>query len=116
MSSKAARRATQPVAEPVFRQALLLPVTSLSVFCLLILRRPDAILNPQFWAEDGVVFFHDQLDIGFVQALFNAYAGYLHVIPRSIAGFASVFPVAAHPLIYNVCALAIAALSLSLFS
>ncbi len=36
---------------------------------LLILRRPDAVLHAQFWAEDGVVWFADAYNFGALQAL-----------------------------------------------
>ncbi|HTZ21199.1 MAG TPA: hypothetical protein VMC06_09980, partial [Opitutaceae bacterium] len=56
----------------------------------LFLRKPDALLNPQFWAEDGSEFFlkNDQHGLG---AWLLPYAGYLHLVPRLVvwaAGFA----------------------------
>jgi hypothetical protein len=56
----------------------------------LFLRKPDALLNPQLWAEDGSIFLvqNEQYGLG---AWFRPYMGYLHVIPRMVAwaaGFA----------------------------
>ena len=83
---------------------------------LLMLRRPDAVANPQFWAEDGVVFFRDQIVHGAWGSLFHPCAGYLNLIPRLVAAFASLFPARDAPLIFNLCAFMIAAMCCSLFS
>ncbi len=55
---------------------------------LLFLRRPHTLLTPQLWAEDGSVFLNDQDEFG-ARALFTAYQGYLHALPRVIAGLAA---------------------------
>ena len=54
------------------------------VVVVLIARRPDAILRPQFWAEGGPIFyvptyFHDMLAL-----VLAPYAGYLHLAPRLV--------------------------------
>lgn len=85
------------------------------IFALLVLRRPDALTNPQFWAEDGTTFFYSQSVSGSWEALFTTYAGYLHLAPRLIAALASLFPVVFAPLIFNLCALAIASICCSMF-
>lgn len=50
-------------------------------------------LSPQVrntvWAEDGKVFLEEQYNLGFWGALFHDYAGYLHVVPRTVIGIAS---------------------------
>jgi hypothetical protein len=86
------------------------------IFLLLVLRRPDAITNPQLWAEDGPVFFLGQITHSGLGAVFVPFAGYLHVIPRLVAAFAALFPSSAAPLIFNLFALAVAAFCCSLFS
>jgi len=79
---------------------------ALATSLLLILRRPDAVWAPQFWAEDGQVFFAQQF---YHEAtIFSPYAGYLHLIPRTTAWLADYFPVLWAPLIYNLCALLLA--------
>jgi hypothetical protein len=86
------------------------------VFMLLVLRRPDAITNPQFWAEDGPVFFFEQITSPGIGILFRPYAGYLHLVPRLVTAFASLFGSSFAPLVMNLWALLIAALCCSLFS
>jgi len=86
-----------------------------AIFLLLWMRRPDCLLNAQFWAEDGGLFFRDQMLYGFAKALVRPYAGYIHVIPRLIAGVAAWLPVRWVPLAYNTCALLIDAISCGAF-
>jgi hypothetical protein len=86
------------------------------IFLLLILRRPDAIVNPQFSAEDGPVFFFGEITYTPLGALLVPYAGYLHAVPRLVAAFAALFPARSAPLIFNLFAFAIAAFCASLFS
>lgn len=52
---------------------------------VLYLRKPDQFENPQFWAEDGF-FYHTHFLYGW-HTLVEPYNGYLHTIPRLIAGF-----------------------------
>jgi len=58
---------------------------------LFFFRVPDALLHPAFWAEDGTVFFDEWRKVGLGSFLIP-YAGYLHLLPRSIAAFAGLFP------------------------
>jgi hypothetical protein len=78
------------------------------LFSLIIfLRRPDAFLNPQFWAEDGVIFFKECYYYNLTSAL-TPYAGYLHFIPRIIALISNkVIGVRLAPFFYNTCTLII---------
>lgn len=82
---------------------------SLFVGCMLItwilyVRKPDAFLNPQFWAEDGTVFFLTAYRDG-IAALFQPYSGYLHLLPRIIAWVADALPYRWTPAIYNLAGL-----------
>lgn len=54
---------------------------------LVISRRPDSVTYPQFWAEDGKLWFAGAYDVG-AEALFRPYAGYLQTLPRFIAAAA----------------------------
>ncbi|HVN87075.1 MAG TPA: hypothetical protein VMW17_19770 [Candidatus Binatia bacterium] len=81
---------------------------------LLFGRRPDAVTTPQFWAEDGAVFFADQYR-GTVRP-WTLYRGYCHLIPRVVAGVATLLPLKQAPLVYNVSALILAAVSIAWFS
>ena len=51
-------------------------------FLVIASRRPDAILNAQFFAEDGPVWFFDTYRLGALPALFLPQAGYLHLLQR----------------------------------
>jgi hypothetical protein len=83
-------------------------VLALFLFIVLFLRRPTALTHPQFWAEDGAVFFHDQLLFG-SSAIIRPYNGYLHLLSRGIAAVAALFAVAWAPFIYAVTAFSVAA-------
>ncbi len=95
--------------------SIIYPAAVIILFALFFLRRPDALLNPQFFAEDGRIFFHDQFLFGGLEALFTPYAGYLLFIPRLVAMLASLFPVSIAPGIYNGSALLLAAFSCAIF-
>lgn len=72
---------------------------------VLLIRKTDAFVNPQFWAEDGSVFFIQQYLHG-ARALLIPYAGYLHLVPRVVAlSAAALVPYAAAPLFYNLSSL-----------
>jgi hypothetical protein len=67
-------------------------------------RKPDALLHPQFWAEDALIF-HAQAEASGWSSLFIPNAGYLHVVPRLIALFANrCLPALYHPATYNTAA------------
>jgi hypothetical protein len=51
---------------------------------LLALRRPDAVLVPQLWAEDGRVFYQEAYAFGWASIARTA-GGYLQVLPRLIS-------------------------------
>ena len=89
---------------------------ALGVWLLLALRRPDRLLRPQFWAEDGALYFRDQLLLGFGPALAKLYTGFPYLLHRLVAWAATPFGIAQAPLVYNLAALTVAALSLALFS
>jgi hypothetical protein len=82
---------------------------------ILILRAPDAVTSPQFWGEDGVIFFQQQFGHS-VPKLLTPYAGYLHLIPRFFAWFASLFPYRYAPLVYNLAATVIDASAMAYFA
>jgi len=85
------------------------------IFVLLILRHPESVTHPQFWAEDGSVFFRWQLLHGLKTCLFQPHNGYLCVAQRLAAAFASWFPVYYVPLVYAICSAAAGAVCCSLF-
>lgn len=69
---------------------------------VIFLRKPDAFLNPQFWAEDGTVFFVQAYHNG-ILSIFEPYAGYYHLYPRLIAFLADFLkiPLQFLPAFYN---------------
>lgn len=73
---------------------------------VLMLKSPDAYGNPQFWAEDGAVFFQQQ-PAGAAPVWLQPYAGYLHVLPRLVAWLATFVPLALVPTVYAYASLAI---------
>jgi hypothetical protein len=79
-----------------------IPVTALAGL-ILFLRRPDALLRPQFFAEDGVIFFLGAYFSG-LHAVLMPYGGYLHLVPRLVASVALGFDPRWAPAIYNVSA------------
>ncbi len=78
-----------------------------AAFIVVVLRRPDSILNPQFWAEDGVVWYSDAYNTGALRSLLLPVQGYLQTISRLTAAFAQLFPFSSAPLIFNVVAITI---------
>lgn len=74
---------------------------------ILFIRKTDALTNPQFWAEDGTIFFLQQYNDG-ASVLLQEYVGYLHLAPRLIALVADMFiPYALTPAFYNYSSLLI---------
>ena len=90
------------VARPTSARLL---VTLLAV-ALIALRKSDSLLNPQFWAEDGGLFFIEVERYGGWHQLFRPYEGYLHFIPRLFAALGSPLPLTLVPAFYGCCALA----------
>jgi hypothetical protein len=83
-----------------------LSILSLASLVLLI-RRTDSFINPQFWAEDGAIFFAEQYYYG-LSVITQPYAGYLQLIPRLIALFSQTFlSYAKIPFAYNLSSLII---------
>jgi hypothetical protein len=58
---------------------------------VLFVRCPATILHPEFWAEDGVIWYSDAYTIGW-HSLFSPHTGYLQTISRLVALVAQGFP------------------------
>ncbi|HEY1985225.1 MAG TPA: hypothetical protein VGG85_07450 [Terracidiphilus sp.] len=86
----------------------------LLAFVVIVLRRPDAVLHAQFWAEDGHVWYADAYNLGWWPALFRAQDGYFQTLPRLAAAFALLLPLSLAPLALNVAAICIQALPVNL--
>ena len=83
---------------------------------LIVARRPDAVTRPQFWAEDGYVFFYQNLTLGFPRALATFYQGFPYLAQRLIAFLGGLVPLAHAPAVYTGSAIALTALGLASFS
>jgi hypothetical protein len=67
---------------------------------------PDQFRYPQFWAEDGAIFFQQNYLDG-LPAILTPYYGYLHLAPRLIAWLETPFGAVAAPGLYFVGTVAI---------
>jgi hypothetical protein len=85
-----------------------------AAFILLVLRRPDALTNAQFYAEDGKYWYADAYNFGW-RCLLLPVGGYLNTLSRLIGMFSLLFPLLRAPLVMNVCALAMEALPINVF-
>lgn len=74
------------------------------VTLILLIRDYDSFFNPQFFAEDGQIFFAQQQKLGY-KAIFVPYGGYYHVVPRLVAFISDFFPLYYTPAIYCASAL-----------
>ena len=74
------------------------PAASLALFgalCALVAWfRLPAIARDTLWAEDGRNFLQAASDHGLADTVLTPYAGYLHVVPRIIAGVVVTLPIA----------------------
>lgn len=85
-------------------------------FLIIFSRRPDAILNAQFWAEDGQRWYADAYHFGIRCLLVpDELGGYFHSVSRLSALTALIFPFSMAPLVMNLCAIAIQILPASIF-
>ncbi len=73
---------------------------------VVISRRPDAVTNPQFFAEDGL-WYSQAYNSGALDTLLWPYAGYLQVLPRLVASISLAFPLAVAPALFAWVAIAI---------
>jgi hypothetical protein len=90
--------------------------TTAAALLILFMRRPECFRQPQFFAEDGPVFFmgahRDPLG-----SILAPYAGYLHVAGRLVASACSgLDPLWVPTAYFAACMAAVAALCLCLFS
>src|SRR5437773_11818368 len=74
---------------------------------IVVSRRPDAVSNPQFWAEDGKFWYADAYNTGGIGIFLQPYYGYLHLVPRLTALVAQALPLRLGPLAFNVVAIVI---------
>lgn len=104
----------------ILKRVLANPIfLSVFLFCclafLVVLRRPDALLNPQFWAEDGSIWYADAYNKGLI-ALFTPQQGYMQTLPKLVAVLSLLFPLSFAPLIFNIVAIGVQTLPLYLIT
>jgi hypothetical protein len=78
-------------------------------FLIVVSRRPDALFHPQFWAEDGAVWYADAYNKG-IGTLLRPHDSYLQTLPRLVALASQWVPLRLAPFLFNVLALIIQAL------
>src|SRR3954470_8533036 len=73
------------------------------VLCLgaLLWRCRERLTHAHLWAEDGQLFFPDALRLGYA-AIFEAYGGYLHVLPRLLSATLVRLPLEYYALLINL--------------
>jgi hypothetical protein len=81
---------------------------------ILLARRPDLVVSPQFYWDDGCVFFSDQLTFG-SGAFLRLYSGYVQLLPRLVAWLLGWVPIRWAPHAYTAVALAIQTLGCAWF-
>jgi hypothetical protein len=65
-------------------------------------RLPGALLHPQFFAEDGWVWYQQAYNLHWLRSLGTAQAGYMQTLPRLVAGVTLLFPMQWAPLLMNL--------------
>jgi hypothetical protein len=70
-------------------------------------REPAALLNPQFYGEDGQIWFADAYNRGWLASLVIPHTGYLQTVPRLAAALSLLAPLPLAPLIMNFVGFAI---------
>src|SRR5215471_20971793 len=86
----------------------------LAALLILFLRRPDALLNAQFYAEDGARWFADAYHVGW-RCLLIPDSGYLQTVSRLIGLAMQWIPFVLVPLFMNLCALSFQILPVNIF-
>src|SRR6266481_6539477 len=86
----------------------------LVAFVLVVSRRPDAIFNAQFYAEDGRFFYADAYNFGW-RCLLIPYGGYLSTLLRLVGLLALLVPFGLSPLLMNLCAIVVQILPIHIF-
>ena len=83
------------------------PLAALAALAVVISRRPDAVTNAQFWAEDGTVWFATAYNHGGFASLLTPYNGYLQVFSRLVAALFTPLGLRWAPLTFNLVAIAV---------
>jgi hypothetical protein len=88
--------------------------TMIVAVALIASRRPDAVLHPQFWAEDGTSYWRKAYTFGGLHVLFLPQVGYLQLFPRLVAAVFVHFPLQWVPASFNLTGITVQALPAAL--
>lgn len=83
-------------------------------FLLVISHRPDSVLNAQFYAEDGAVWFGQAYNFGWLHALLLPQNGYFQTFPRLAASLGLLLPLRWVPLAMNLIGITVQVLPVTL--
>ena len=81
-----------------------------AVLIALFSRCPSLLTHAQFYAEDGMMWFAQAYNLGWLHSLFLPQAGYLNIAPRLGSGLALLLPLRWAPLVMVTVSLFIQAL------
>lgn len=101
---RVARAAPVALRSQVGRTAARVAVAS-GLAALVITRRTDALTTPQFWAEDGMIWYAEAYNDGFWRTVFRPYGGYFQTFQRLAATLSLGVELRAAPLVMNLVAL-----------
>jgi hypothetical protein len=85
-------------------------VVFLGALAAIFSRLPGTLLHPQFFAEDGWVWYQQAYNLHWFRSLGITQAGYLQTLPRLVAGVTLLFPMQWAPLIMNLAGAVVQAL------
>jgi hypothetical protein len=103
-----------PIPDPSVRWWARYLGVAILLAAILIVRRRDTVTNPQFFGEDGFLFFRDDLLLG-LRAIPIPYAGFPQLGQRLIGALGGLVPIASAPRVYTTIAIAVTAFGLASF-
>jgi len=90
------------------QKSVLVTVITLIVCALILfLRKPEALTHAQFWAEDGVIWFAQAYNKGFVHTIAQPYSGTFSVLTRAAGYIVSLAPIRYAPLLFSLIAVSV---------
>lgn len=85
------------------QRRLHLGILGILAITVVLSRKPDAIFNAQFWAEDGAVWYRQAYDLGW-KSLLLPQNGYFQTVSKLTAVLAQWLPLSRAPLFFNLVA------------
>jgi len=84
-------------------------VIAITAGLIVVSHRPDAVMNAQFWAEDGRIWYAQAYNLDPLAAFLLPEAGYYQTVSRAVAALSLLVPLAWAPLVLNLFAIAVQA-------